>query len=634
MNRVRSFLLEPTFANREGMAPEDVARRRAMAEALWSQGNSSQPVVGVFDGMNRVLQSFLGGRQMRKAEDADQFIRERERTAAEAEAARAEQQQVAAIRQMNNFANPAQPAPQAPADTILPATTFNAGSQNEWSAGDFPGGGTVPRGPQITYNYGDSTIRNQPINSNLENVLKAAADAAGVSGIVIGSGGQPSAAEGGNRTGSTRHDDGGAADLQLIGPDGRVLDFTNPADLPIIQAFVSYAHANGATGIGAGTDYMGNNTLHVGSGAEGVWGAGGEGANAPEWLTTAFNATVPGTNAMRNFVDTAASNPVLRPFVAELLQGQITALMTPPAPVEYGFTDAGDGNIYATNPRTGTATLAAGTGQPAPNEGTAGMQEYDLYVSQLPPGQTPLDFTTWDMQRRRAGAPNYFENAYNRVIGEQDAKLRGDINDAETNAFAQLNTYDAMEQLMNDPNFYSGVMAEPVAGLRRFFGAIGLADPQSAVAIENFGALANESVLKALGGSLGAQISNSDRSFLQQTVPNLSFSEEGNRTLLAIQRAVAQRQIDVAQMARDYSAARGGIDDGFRQQIAQWREANPLFPQGSIPGISAAPSPMRTGTPQPATFDQRFNPTGTGAGTQPGAVLFQGRNGVTIQALP
>lgn len=355
MDRVRSFLTEPTFANVAGMAPEDVARRRALAEALWAQGNSSRPVVGVFDGMNRVLQSFLGGRQLRQSENADIAIRSRE-------AARIEQQQTDAIRQMNNFANPAQPAPMAPADTILPATTFSPGTQNEWSAGDFPGGETVPRGPTISYNYGDSTVRNQPINSNLENVLKAAAAAAGVSSIVIGSGGQPTAAEGGARAGSTRHDDGNAADLQLLAADGRMLDFTNPADVPIIQAFVSHARANGATGIGAGTDYMGNNTLHVGFGNEGVWGAGGQGANAPEWLTTAFNTMVPGTNSMRNFVDTAASNPVLRPFVAELLQGEIARLSTPPAPVEYGFMNAGDGNIYATNPAAGTATLAAGPG--------------------------------------------------------------------------------------------------------------------------------------------------------------------------------------------------------------------------------------------------------------------------------
>ena len=406
MGRIRSFLTEPTFGNVAGMTPEDVARRRALAQALWSEGNNSEPVTSIFGGMNKMLQSLLGGRQLWKAENTDIAVRDRERTAAEAEAARLEQQQTDAIRQMNNFANPAQPAPMAPADTILPATTFNAGTQNEWSAGDFPGGGTVPRGPQITYNYGDSTIRNQPINGNLENVLKAAADAAGVSGIVIGSGGQPSAAEGGNRTGSTRHDDGGAADLQLIGPDGRVLDFTNPADLPIIQAFVSHARANGATGIGAGTDYMGNNTLHVGFGAEGVWGAGGQGASAPEWLTTAFNAMVPGTNAMRNFVDTAASNPVLRPFVAELLQGQITALMTPPEPAP-GFRDltdpaeraargiaADDTRVYQVGPDNQlhvTAPSAAGATAANLRTEIRQLQSYKNYSRSMPIYQSMLE---------------------------------------------------------------------------------------------------------------------------------------------------------------------------------------------------------------------------------------------------
>lgn len=202
----------------------------------------------------------------------------------------------------------------------------------------------------ISYNYGDGTIRNQPVSPELERALNNAAAAAGIDGVVINSGGQPAAGSGGARTGSTRHDDGGAADLQLI-VGGRALDITNPNDLPLIQAFIAQAQANGATGFGAGTDYMGNNTLHVGFGAPGVWGAGGAGDAAPDWLRTAAGggaATAgggqrsstpsapqqggwqPPTGQERALLRAMIINPVTREMGIQLA----TQRMMPPQPVQ------------------------------------------------------------------------------------------------------------------------------------------------------------------------------------------------------------------------------------------------------------------------------------------------------------
>ena len=156
----------------------------------------------------------------------------------------------------------------------------------------------------ITYDYGPSTTRNQPISPELERALLAASQIAGVDQIIVGSGGQTSDHSGslhghpGGWTGSTRHDDGGAGDIRLV-VNGRVLDFTNPNDQAVFSNFVSAARQNGATGIGAGTDYLGSNTIHVGFGSEGVWGAGGAGANAPDWLSAAYYGAPPAAPATR-----------------------------------------------------------------------------------------------------------------------------------------------------------------------------------------------------------------------------------------------------------------------------------------------------------------------------------------------
>ena len=147
-----------------------------------------------------------------------------------------------------------------------------------------------------------SAIRNRPINEKLARVLERAAEAAGIEMLQITSGGQPGTT--GGRVGSHRHDDGNAADLKLI-KSGRALSFINPDERPVVEAFVTAAAANGATGIGAGVGYMGPQTLHVGFGTAVVWGAGGKSANAPNWLREAFEK---GRNNPKNESGGEASN--------------------------------------------------------------------------------------------------------------------------------------------------------------------------------------------------------------------------------------------------------------------------------------------------------------------------------------
>lgn len=129
--------------------------------------------------------------------------------------------------------------------------------------------------------------RNDPLNPKLVGAMSFLGDM-GITMNVV-SGGQEAAGEGGSRTGSTRHDHGNAADVDFYVGD-RKLDWNNPQDMPILTEIVQRAKANGVTGIGAGDDYMGAGRFHVGFGNAGVWGAGGKGANAPDWLVSAYNS--------------------------------------------------------------------------------------------------------------------------------------------------------------------------------------------------------------------------------------------------------------------------------------------------------------------------------------------------------
>jgi hypothetical protein len=135
-------------------------------------------------------------------------------------------------------------------------------------------------------------IRDRPIAEELRRVLERAADAAGIDVVRVTSGGQPGSR--GRSTGSTRHNGGRAADLQLM-KGGRILEFSDQDGGPDVELFVTSAAANGATGIGAGEEYMGPRTIHVGFGttpadhSKLVWGKGGRSINAPAWLREAAN---------------------------------------------------------------------------------------------------------------------------------------------------------------------------------------------------------------------------------------------------------------------------------------------------------------------------------------------------------
>lgn len=128
-------------------------------------------------------------------------------------------------------------------------------------------------------------VRNQPLAPDLAQAL-AFLPELGVE-VEVFSGGQPAKGSGGGRVGSTRHDHGNAADVFFY-KDGRRLDWSNPDDVPVFQQIVSRGKQAGLTGFGAGQGYMQPGSMHIGFGTPAVWGAGGKGANAPQWLREAY----------------------------------------------------------------------------------------------------------------------------------------------------------------------------------------------------------------------------------------------------------------------------------------------------------------------------------------------------------
>lgn len=127
-------------------------------------------------------------------------------------------------------------------------------------------------------------IRNQPISPELAAAFGFLPEMG--LGMEVFSGGE---IPGKTASNSGRHLHGNAADV-FFTRDGQRLDWANPEQTPIFQDIVSRAKSAGVTGFGAGQGYMQPGSMHVGYGAPAIWGAGGKGVNASDWLRTAYGA--------------------------------------------------------------------------------------------------------------------------------------------------------------------------------------------------------------------------------------------------------------------------------------------------------------------------------------------------------
>lgn len=205
----------------------------------------------------------------------------------------------------------AQPSDEGEVDDVVPQAILGYGAE-QFTKPSFEGppGERMSAGRVEEIQQQVAKVRKQPITNALRRVLETAAAAAGVN-VTVTSGGQPNIRTGSrNRVGTTRHDDGNAADLDLYVIENgkkRLLSDVNPQDRAIMARFISAAVQAGATGIGLGGPtgardkdgnpiytYMGSSKIHVGFGPPATWGgsswiknaAAGIGRRGPEDVGT------------------------------------------------------------------------------------------------------------------------------------------------------------------------------------------------------------------------------------------------------------------------------------------------------------------------------------------------------------
>lgn len=201
-----------------------------------------------------------------------------------------------------------------------------------------------------------------------------------------------------------------------------------------------------------------------------------------------------------------------------------------------------------------------------------------------------------------AGGEGTYDKTTNEALAKTDVGIQNDAI-ASNQRSALLNT---MEGLLRNGDVNTGSGSQVFLAGKQIAAQLGV-QFKGTSSTELFRALSNKLILEAAGGSLGAQISNSDRTFLEQAGPGMVNTPGGNLRLIGILKQVEERKRETAKWANEYKAAHGGrLDGGWQAFVQQKAEAAPLFGQPIAPARdAAAPAPQGrpSRAPRPGDVD-------------------------------
>lgn len=191
------------------------------------------------------------------------------------------------------------------------------------------------------------------------------------------------------------------------------------------------------------------------------------------------------------------------------------------------------------------------------------------------------------------------ENEESKTVGKFHGELYGKLQQSGLDAQSKLGQLARMKQMLVGYN--TGKLTPTLKDLAAWGQSFGITLDSKLGEKEAVESLTNGLAMAARNPSGGAgmpgAMSDADRVFLQNTVPGLSKSKNGNVLIIETMRRLARRDIEVAQFAAKYRAAKGHIDTDFAIELQKWADANPLF--ADMAGGATAPS-----APDPKRVDE------------------------------
>jgi hypothetical protein len=188
---------------------------------------------------------------------------------------------------------------------------------------------------------------------------------------------------------------------------------------------------------------------------------------------------------------------------------------------------------------------------------------------------------------RAAGKPqvtvdNRQENAFSAKVGQEFADNYMKLQTAGATAAGKMNKLDRLSGLL-DQSGKTGKFTPNTMELSAAADSLGFKINPKLPYQQAADALSKELALEMRNPSGGAgmpgALSDSDRQYLSSMVPNLAKTSEGNKQLIDTAKKIAQRDKEIAALARDYKNKNGKFDEGFYAALSDYSEKHPLFPQ-------------------------------------------------------
>lgn len=216
-----------------------------------------------------------------------------------------------------------------------------------------------------------------------------------------------------------------------------------------------------------------------------------------------------------------------------------------------------------------------------------GKLEADYKAGLVPQGD-------YEAKKKKLTAPtaplvtvdNRQDNEFNKAVGKEFGDQYAGLMRSDMNAPASIAKYQRLGSLLSQVGTgkFKGTTVELKAaakGMGMDLGALGVADDvapaQAATALAN--QLALEMRNPSGGAGMPGALSDKDREFLLKMIPSLESDPRAWPKMIEYRVKLAQREQQVARMARDYRKKNGKFDEGFFDHLQEWSNKNPIFPE-------------------------------------------------------
>jgi len=176
-----------------------------------------------------------------------------------------------------------------------------------------------------------------------------------------------------------------------------------------------------------------------------------------------------------------------------------------------------------------------------------------------------VDRTTARVSATATGAQ---QDDFAKVLNKKQGEAYSNAINLREAATVAVKTFNTLGQL-DEQGLISGTFATGRVGATNLLTTLGLVTPANAATLarsENYQKVAGDAILAALGGKLGAQISDSDRRFIEGLVPQLENSAAARRQLIDFMRNKNAELITASNELIDYAETKKTLS-GYKPKI-------------------------------------------------------------------